>query len=88
MDVCCTDVCDRRADLDGKGYSERDERRIVDALGRGLIKEFPNPERVGCPGSEVLRRIASREMPLSEAEKWLDHLGSCSPCYSDFKGFE
>jgi len=25
-------------------------------------------------------------MPLSEAEKWLDHLGSCSPCYSDFLG--
>ena len=23
-------------------------------------------------------------MPLHEAEKWLDHLGSCSPCYSDF----
>jgi hypothetical protein len=23
-------------------------------------------------------------MPLDEAEKWLDHLGSCSPCYSDF----
>lgn len=25
-------------------------------------------------------------MPLSEAEKWLDHLGSCSPCYRDFSG--
>lgn len=23
-------------------------------------------------------------MPLTEAEKWLDHLGSCSPCYRDF----
>jgi len=23
-------------------------------------------------------------MPLSEAEKWLDHLGSCSPCYRDY----
>jgi hypothetical protein len=23
-------------------------------------------------------------MPLSEAEKWLDHLTSCSPCYRDF----
>ena len=23
-------------------------------------------------------------MPLAEAEKWLDHLGSCSPCYKDF----
>ncbi len=26
-------------------------------------------------------------MPLAEAEKWLDHLGSCSPCYSDFSQF-
>ena len=23
-------------------------------------------------------------MPLAEAEKWLDHFGSCSPCYRDF----
>jgi hypothetical protein len=23
-------------------------------------------------------------MPISETEKWLDHLGSCSPCYRDF----
>jgi hypothetical protein len=23
-------------------------------------------------------------MPLTEAEKWLNHLGSCSPCYKDF----
>ena len=53
-------------------------------LGRGLLKEFPNPERSECPGPEVLKRIASRTMPLQEAEKWLDHLGSCSPCYTDF----
>jgi len=26
-------------------------------------------------------------MPLNEAEKWLDHLGSCSPCYGDFSEF-
>jgi hypothetical protein len=26
-------------------------------------------------------------MPLAEAEKWLDHLGSCSPCYRDFSQF-
>src|SRR5437879_4955494 len=57
---------------------------ILDALGRGLLKEFPNPDRAGCPGSDVLRRIASHAMPLAEAEKWLDHLTSCSPCYRDF----
>jgi hypothetical protein len=53
-------------------------------LGRGLLKEFPNPERTGCAGSDVLKRIASKRMPLAEAERWLDHLGSCSPCYRDF----
>lgn len=57
-------------------------------LNRGLLKEFPNPDRVGCPGGDVLRRIASRDMPLSEADKWLDHLGSCSPCYRDFLQFQ
>jgi hypothetical protein len=53
-------------------------------LGRGLLKEFPKPERTGCAGSDVLMRIASKRMPLAEAEKWLNHLGSCSPCYKDF----
>jgi len=77
----------REASLNGKAYSDRDERRILDALGRGVLKEFPNPERVGCPGADVLKRIASHDMRLSEAEKWLDHLGSCSPCYADFKRF-
>jgi hypothetical protein len=56
----------------------------LDALGRGLLKEFPNPGRSGCPGSDILNRIASKTMPLAEAEKWLNHLGSCSPCYKDF----
>jgi len=74
----------RESDLNAKGYSERDEKRILDALGRGLLKEFPNPDRAGCPGPEVLKRIASHEMPLAEAEKWLDHVTSCSPCYRDF----
>jgi hypothetical protein len=27
-------------------------------------------------------------MSLSEADKWLDHLGSCSPCYRDFLEFQ
>ena len=78
----------RESDLNAKGYSERDEKRILDALGRGLLKEFPNPDRAGCPGSDVLRKIASHEMPLPEAEKWLDHLTSCSPCYGDFSQFQ
>ena len=79
-------MCDGEgeANLNARGYSVEDEKRILDALGRGLLKEFPNPERSECPGPGVLKRIAFRTLPLQEAEKWLDHLGSCSPCYKDF----
>jgi len=66
------------------GYSESDEERILKVLGRGLREEFPNPTLSGCPPSDVLKRIAGHEMPLSEAENWLDHLTSCSPSYLDF----
>jgi hypothetical protein len=59
---------------------------VLAALGRGLKDEFPNPERVGCPGREVIAAIAARRMPLSEAQTYLDHLGACSPCYHDFLG--
>ena len=27
-------------------------------------------------------------MPLAQAEAWLDHLTSCSPCYRDFSRFQ
>ena len=73
--------------LSAMGYSESHEERFLKVLGRGLLKEFPNPVRTGCPPPEVLQRIAAHDMPLSEAEKWLDHLTSCSPCYSDFLRF-
>lgn len=72
------------ASLNEKGYSAKGEKRVLDALGRGLLREFPNPERIGCPPSEVLKGMASHAVPLAEAEKWLEHLGSCSPCYRDF----
>lgn len=52
------------------------------------MREFPNPERVGCPPSELLKGMASHRVPLTEVEKWLDHLGSCSPCYRDFSEFQ
>lgn len=60
---------------------------MLDALGRGLLREFPNPERAGCPGSDILRGIAFHRVPLAQAEVYLDHLTSCSPCYRDFSQF-
>jgi hypothetical protein len=74
--------------LSAMRYCESDEEGFLRELGRGLLEQFPNPTRSGCPSAEVLKSIASHEMPLFEAEKWLDHLTSCSPCYRDFCEFQ
>jgi hypothetical protein len=60
---------------------------LLDILRQGLATEFPNPERIGCPGNSLLKGIAQGKVSLTEAEPWLDHLGSCSPCFQEFKEF-
>jgi hypothetical protein len=70
-----------------QGYSVDEEKRVLDVLARGLSREFPNPERVGCPDSSILRGIASHKLPLSQAAPWFDHLSACSPCFQDFNRF-
>jgi len=65
----------------------KEEKRILDVLGRGLLREFPNPERAGCPDATVLKGIASHKLGLADAERWFDHITSCSPCYRDFSQF-
>jgi hypothetical protein len=31
--------------------------------------------------------MAQHKIPLSQADKWLNHLSSCSPCFQDFRKF-
>jgi len=62
----------------------KEEKRVLDLLAQGLSREFPNPQRVGCPDSAILRGIAFRKLRLAEVEPWLEHLSSCSPCFHDF----
>ena len=61
-----------------------EEQRVLDLLTQGLSREFPNPQRVGCPDSAILTGIAFRKLRLAEVEPWLEHLGSCSPCFQEF----
>ena len=53
-------------------------------LNRELAEGFPNPDRTGCPDSEFLKRVAHHQIPISEIDPWIDHLGSCSECFGEF----
>jgi hypothetical protein len=84
---CETTSTGSRQVLKAQEEFNAEEKRILDLLGRGLSRDFPNPQRVGCPGSAVLRGIALHKVPLSEADRWLDHFSSCSPCFQEFTQF-
>jgi len=73
--------------LSNESQSNAADKRLLDILRQGLATEFPNPERIGCPGDALLKGIAQEKVSLIEAEPWLDHLGSCSPCFREFKEF-
>jgi hypothetical protein len=56
--------------------------RLQDIVQQAILREFPNPERKGCPGTAVLRQLANRPRPTRDAA-W-DHVTHCSPCYREF----
>jgi len=67
--------------------SKNEETQLRKALSRTFLNGFPNPDRRGCPGSDILKVIASGKLTLEEAEPWIHHFSSCSPCTREFSEF-
>jgi len=68
--------------------SRRDEARLLKAYQRVLIGEgFPNPDRAGCPGNETLKAMALRKLSHEQLMGWIDHLGTCTPCFREYTEF-
>jgi hypothetical protein len=64
---------------------EQISNEIQDLLQQAVLNDYPNPERKGCAGEQVVREVASRQMPVQDAA-W-EHITHCSPCYREFLGF-
>ena len=64
---------------------EQRSERIREILQEAVLRDYPNPERNGCPGAEVLNRLAVRRRPIRDAD-W-EHVTHCSPCYREFLEF-
>jgi len=62
--------------------------RLKKQLQDSILRDYPNPERKGCPGGAVLEELAER--PLTQAVEndphW-HHITHCSECYLDFLTF-
>jgi hypothetical protein len=60
-----------------------DEAKLVSFARSYLAEDFPNPDRIGCPPLEMLRRLA--EQPTSADLSITEHLGGCSPCFRQYQ---
>jgi hypothetical protein len=61
------------------------EEKLLQAGRKHFAKDFPNPQRVGCPSAKKLKQLA--EDPSRGDESVLNHVSFCSPCYRDYSGF-
>jgi hypothetical protein len=59
------------------GQAKHDERIVQQAF----LDAFPNPERIGCPGDDVIRAIARKKIDSDESVR--RHMRRCSPCSQD-----
>lgn len=60
------------------------EKDLIEAFENLVHKDFPNSERVGCPGSDALQYFfASPKNP--ELSAILDHIRQCGPCFDELK---
>ena len=64
--------------------SPEEERRILRALERSSLHDYPNPDRLGCPGTEFLKRLAFNRKSIPLSDPALDHVSHCSPCFSEY----
>jgi hypothetical protein len=70
--------------LQHKKRQHHENRQFLQLLNRELAEGFPNPDRTGCPDAQFLKRVARHQVPISEIDPWIDHLGSCSECFGEF----
>lgn len=61
--------------------------RLKRELQDTILNNYPNPERKGCPGDEVLKNLAARPLDESmEGNPHWEHVTHCSECYGEFLG--
>jgi hypothetical protein len=61
---------------------EEKYNRIAAAVRETILRDFPNPNRDGCPGVAKLREVAARRTVVEDND-W-QHITHCSPCYGEF----
>lgn len=61
-----------------------EEQQRLKKLREAFRLAFPNPERKGCPGRELMRGMVAGRIAPDEEQRWIDHFCFCSPCSEEY----
>lgn len=67
-----------------KSFSPAEEEALLRAARAYTLERFPNPTRRGCPTGDELGAIARHEVPLAQSDRQVEHIATCSPCFSEY----
>jgi hypothetical protein len=60
------------------------ETELLDVFDRVVHEDFPNPQRLACPGRETLLKLA-QQPAHTELAHLLAHIRQCAPCFDELK---
>jgi hypothetical protein len=63
------------------GQGAFSEKTLVNFMKDHLGKEYPNPQREGCPPKSTLERLAQQPQQVDASVVF--HVFHCSPCYQE-----
>lgn len=69
----------------GDHFSDEDFRKLHRLVQEAALLAYPNPERKGCPSTEVLKEMGALEAPFRHPS--YDHVKRCSPCLREILEF-
>jgi hypothetical protein len=62
----------------------RTEKRLVRMAGDAVREDYPNPERIGCPGSDAVEAVVARRLAFPDFDDVVDHIATCAPCLEEY----
>ena len=68
-------------------FGRRNETELLRVATEALPSDFPNPERLNCPEASTLQAIAGRRLSLPEVDDVVDHIATCSPCFTAYSAY-
>lgn len=60
------------------------EKELLEAFEWVIHEDFPNPQRIGCPGDQALLKLAEGSAQVHPTHL-LAHIRQCAPCFDKLK---